>query len=97
MREYITLLEAGRRLPGPVSGCTIWRWCTKGFYVPAAKRVIRMQYVQIGRRVFTTERWMEQFFDDLTAAKSFNHEAERKTRRLRELDRADAILREAGI
>ncbi|NLW87317.1 MAG: hypothetical protein GXY38_10635 [Planctomycetes bacterium] len=97
MQEYITLKEAGRRLPGSVSGCTIWRWCTKGFYIPAAKRVIRMQYVHIGRKVFTTEQWIEQFIDDLTAAKSLRHEAERKTLRLRELERADAVLRQAGI
>lgn len=101
VREYITLEEAGRRLPGSVSTCTIWRWCTKGFYVPAAKQVIRMRFVQIGPKMFTTELWLEQFIDDFTAAKNLQREAKRRTpgklERILELYRADAVLREAGI
>lgn len=32
MRQYITLQEAARLTPVPVSQCTLWRWCAKGFY-----------------------------------------------------------------
>lgn len=101
MQEYISIREAARRMPVPVASCTVWRWCTKGFYIPAAKQIVRMQHVNIGRKMFTTEQWVEQFIGDLTAAKALQREAEGKKpgklERLLELYEADAILRRAGI
>lgn len=101
MKNYISLHEAATRLPVPVAKSTLWRWCTKGFYIPAAKHIVRMQHVNIGRKMFTTEQWVEQFIDDLTAVKALQREAKGKKpgklERPLELYEADAILRRAGI
>lgn len=101
MQEYIPLREAARRMPVPVCAATVWRWCAKGFYIPAAKQVVRLQHVHVGRKMFTTEKWVEQFIDDLTAAKALGRRAAGKKPgkvvRLLELYEAEAVLRRAGI
>ena len=100
MNKYITLQEAAKRTPVPVSQCTLWRWCTKGFYIPAAKQLVRLQYVCVGRRMFTTEQWLEEFIVNLSAAKELSRQARRRPRkleRLLELYHVEAVLRRAGI
>ena len=68
---------------------------------PATKRVVRLEHVNIGRRLFTTKKWVEEFIAELTAAKACHPEGIPKTatkkQRLRELQEADEILRRAGI
>lgn len=100
MRQYITLHEATKRTPVPVSHCTLWRWCAKGFYIPAAKQLVRLQHVCIGRKMFTTEQWLEEFFVNLTAAKDLARRSRKKPgklERLLEVYHAEAVLRRAGI
>jgi len=102
MRNYFTLQEAGKRLPVPRHVSTMCRWSVRGFYFPALDKIIRLQHVHVGRRLFTTEEWLEGFIDETSAAQ----EAERQCRvtkpgikvdRIVELYKADAILRRAGI
>ena len=102
MRKYLTLPEATQRLPGKVAACTVWRWSAKGFYVRAVDRIIRLRYVYIGRRLFTTEEWLEQFIDELSAARNAERDCRasksgRKVDRILEIYRAEAVLRRAGI
>lgn len=100
MQKYITLHEAAKRTPVPISPCTLWRWCTRGFYVRAANQIVRLQHVQVGRRMFTTEEWLEEFIVKLSAAKEVARQARRRPKkfeRVLEIYRADAILRRAGI
>ena len=101
MKDYLRLSEAAGILPVPVAPCTIWRWCVNGYFVPATKRVVRLEHVNIGRRLFTTKKWVEEFIAELTAAKACHPEGIPKTatkkQRLRELQEADEILRREGI
>lgn len=100
MNKYITLQEAAKVTPMPVSQCTIWRWCVKGFYISAIKQLVRLQYVCVGRKMFTTEQWLEEFIVNLSAAKELARQARRKPgklERLLEVYHAEAILRRAGI
>ena len=102
MRKYMTLREASERLPVKPSYCTVWRWANKGFYVPALGKVVRMRYVHIGRRLFTTEEWLEEFIDELSAARDAERQCRsskpgRKIDRILEIYEAEAVLRRAGI
>ena len=103
MRKYLTMAQAAELLPIKRSAATLWRWCVKGVYVPRVNTIVRLQHVYVGRRLMTTEAWIEEFFDQLTLAR----DAERKLRvvgkpgskydRIMELYKADATLRRAGI
>ena len=102
MRKYVTLAEAAQLLPNRPAACTLWRWCVKGFYIRAVDEIIRLRHVHIGRRIFTTEQWLEQFIDDLSAARDAERKCQasrpgRKVDRILELYKADSILRRAGI
>jgi hypothetical protein len=102
MRKYLTFAEAAQRLAGKVSACTVWRWSAKGFYVRAVHRIIRLRYVHIGRRLFTKEEWLEQFIDELSAARDAERDCRaskpgRKVDRILEIYEAEAVLRRAGI
>lgn len=103
MDEYITLQEAAELLPTKPAQSTIWRWCARGIYVRGADQIVRMQFVRIGRKMFTTSDWLEEFIHRLTATTMAAHEEwmdrHKKLRpgRLRQLAEADEILARAGI
>ncbi len=103
MRKYITLHQAAKLLPIKVSGSTVWRWCINGLSVPGQDEVIRLQFVSVGRRLFTTAEWLDLFVDELTAARlghyrrRNNGRTDRHWQRAKELAEADEILRRAGI
>ena len=98
MQEYLTLSEAARLMPRPVAPCTVWRWCTKGFYMRAAKKIVRLQHIVVGRGMFTTQEWIERFIGEMTAAKAAEREKKPgKFERLMELYEAESVLRRAGI
>lgn len=65
MPEYMTLKEASGRLPMPVHACSLWRWCTKGFSVRRAKRTVKLQHIFLGRRLLTTQEWLDQFLAEM--------------------------------
>lgn len=103
MRKYLTLAQAAELLPIKRSACTLWRWCVRGIYVRRVNQIIRLQHAYIGRRLMTTEAWLDEFIDQLTLARA----AEQKLRavgkpgskydRIMQLYEADAVLRRAGI
>ena len=60
----------------PTSACTLWRWCIEGVYVRRVDRIIHLQHPYVGRRLLTTEAWLEEFIDQLALART----AEQKLR-----------------
>ena len=98
MPEYLRLSDAAKIMPLPVNACTVWRWCVKGFYMRAAKKAVRLEHIVVGRRLLTTQEWIDRFIAELTAAKA----AERKKKpgkfeRLMGLYEAESVLRRAEI
>ena len=66
MRDYITLAQAGRLVPGNASPRTIWRWARYGVLSRAGNRV-RLAHVRIGAKLYTTTSDLESFFRELSA------------------------------
>ena len=98
MQEYLKLSEAAKLMPLPVNTCTVWRWCVKGFYMRAVKKIVRLQHIMVGRRLLTTQEWIDRFIAEMTAAKAAEREKKPgKFERLMELYEAEAVLRRAGI
>ena len=103
MREYLTLQQAADLLPLKVSATTLWRWCVRGVSVPGANRVVTLQFASIGRRLFTTAGWIEDFIDHLSAVKLAAYHRRSKGReskrwkRVLDLADADVVLRRARI
>jgi hypothetical protein len=60
--RYLSLSQAARTLPGHTHPSTLWRWINKGV------AGVRLRAVRIGRRVFTTQTWIEDFIQSCTAA-----------------------------
>lgn len=62
--ELITLTQAARLLPKVRSKymhtSTLWRWCSKG------NSGIKLQYVRLGRRIFTTAKALSEFSKELS-------------------------------
>jgi len=69
MRNYITLQEASQLLPTRPAVCTVWRWCVNGIRVRKAAQTVKLRSVCIGRKMFTTADWLEEFIHRLTAAR----------------------------
>ncbi len=103
MKQYISLLEATKLVPTKPAVSTLWRWCTWGVCSPRSKEVVKLRSVVVGRRIFTTEEWIEQFFEDCAAARENAREPKLKPakritpNRRRQIEQAEDILRRAGI
>jgi hypothetical protein len=103
MHKYISLNQAIDLLPIRPAISTIYRWCTCGHTINGTKEAIQLEHVYIGRRLFTTEQWLEDFITRCKAAR----QAAQEKRRFGKPDRyiyrylaqaeADIILRKAGI
>ena len=109
--ELFTLTEATKIMPR-VNGrrpavSTLWRWCRKGL------RGVRLEYLRIGRNIVTSRQALLRFFANLADADSNADESASavplaaKNRRFlskgkslarrKSIERAEAILEEAGI
>ena len=67
-RELVSLDDAARSMPGGgVARSTVWSWCRNGF--PVGRDVIRLEYLSVGRRMFTTRQWVEEFGQRIAEAK----------------------------
>lgn len=56
-REYLSCEEAGLLAPGQPTRQTVWRWTRHGV------NGTRLRHVRVGQRVYTTQQWLEEFFD----------------------------------
>ncbi len=58
--EILTLSQAARLVPHPgakpPSTSTLWRWCRKGI------NGARLEYIRVGRRIFTSQAALSRFF-----------------------------------
>jgi len=104
MLNYITLREAAGILPGAPSVCTLWRWCRQGLRVRGTDRVAWLKHVYIGRRLYTSSEWLQEFLDELAAPTASTCPAtvtlrwgNRSPDRRRQIAEAERILEEAGI
>lgn len=66
-QEYITLSEAAALAPRPPTAGAVWRWARRGLPTSDGRR-IHLRHVRVGGRVYTTEQWLHQFFEELAAA-----------------------------
>lgn len=65
--KFLSMSEASRLTPRRPSIGTIWRWCRRGVRARDGQYV-RLHHVRVGGRVYTTEAWLEQFFEQVAAA-----------------------------
>ncbi len=65
--DYITLAQAANQSPGRPSANAVWRWCRKGIKSRAGQR-IRLKHIRAGGRVFTSEQWLNEFFQAVAQA-----------------------------
>lgn len=66
-KQYLSMSEAARLTPRRPSAGTIWRWCRRGVQT-RNRQYVRLRHVRVGGRVFTTQAWLEQFFEQVAAA-----------------------------
>ena len=104
----LTISQAARIVPGRPHVSSVWRWCRKGVKTRSGQRV-RLEHCRYGSRIFTSKQALDRFAHRLAEADvenfagSSDHrpDASRKPRshqkRQRDIDRADAELREANI
>ena len=64
--ELINLTDVTRILPRcngkRIPVCTAWRWCRKGI------SAVHLEYVRVGRRIFTSREALNRFFNALAIA-----------------------------
>ena len=100
MLTYLTLKEASEVLPGKPHHCTVYRWCHRGVPIRGARQRAKIRHIYVGRRMFTSQEWIEEF---LAALSTDRPDADIRRRRPSRAGRkgslaeAEAILREAGI
>ena len=67
--EFMTLSDAGRRLPGRPHASTVWRWCRVGV------RGVRLRYRRLGRRIVVCPAALDEFTRRLAALDEAQHHA----------------------
>ena len=103
MTNYISLEDASRLLPTRPAVCTIWRWCVKGIHVRKAAQTVKLRSVFIGRKMFTTPDWLEEFIHQLSASRLgrfepvVDHKPAPHAHERMDPAEVDEILRRAGI
>ncbi len=103
--DMLSLSDAAHRCPGHVSQSAVWRWARKGLKARGGNR-IRLRHGRCGGRLYTTERWLHDFFEALAEADAeyftrpapatTARPARRRSSRQREIAAADARLAALG-
>lgn len=101
--RVLSLADAAQTVPAPdgkhPATSTLWRWCRRGV------RGVRLEYVRIGRRIFTSRESLTRFANRLAQRDAAEEEVAggvvtppRTTRqRQRDLKRTEAELDQAGF
>lgn len=66
-RDFLTLSQAARLVPGKTSPNAVWRWCRRGVLARTGQRV-HLQHVRLGGKLLTTRRWLDEFGERLADA-----------------------------
>ena len=77
LSDYIGFEAAAKLLPGKSSKYTLYGWCRDGLPGPDGKRIF-LQFVQVGRKVYTTAAWLEEFIK--LVAEASRQKAQQRTR-----------------
>ena len=87
---YLTFRQASPLLPGRPHLNTVGRWAQRGVYG------VRLRTIRLAGRRFTTQRWIDEFLEDLVEVSpdSFNG---KKPRKRTAQKRATKELAELGI
>lgn len=67
---YIDLDQAGALLAKKRSHCTLWKWCACGKKVKWSCHPVKLRYVCIGHKFFTTKGWLDEFIGAAYAPRS---------------------------
>lgn len=95
--ELLSLTQAANRLPGHVNVCTVWRWVRKGV------RGVHLEHVCLGSRIYTSANALSRFANALAtidkphSATSSQNNQMPSVEREKSIQRAKAVLKEAGI
>ncbi|MBN1437506.1 MAG: DUF1580 domain-containing protein [Sedimentisphaerales bacterium] len=65
--HYLTLAEAAQIAPGRPSANAVWRWCRQGVRARNGDNV-RLRHIRAGRKIFTSQKWLDEFFVRQTIA-----------------------------
>ena len=64
LTKLISLNDIAARVPGRPSIACLWRWCRRGVKARNGS-IVRLRHSRAGRRLFTTEEWLGQFFSNV--------------------------------
>ena len=81
--EFVPLKKATALVPGGASYLAIWRWCRVGLKVKGVERRIRLKHRRLGKHVYTTARWLDEFMKTLTEADQVGKARRPKVKRIR--------------
>ena len=96
-KDYLTLSQAARKLPGRPAAGTLWRWCRRGLKVRDGRHV-RLRHVRIGGRLYTTLDWIEEFGRQLAEADIEARQVAHPNRlRVPSHREAEELLRKEGL
>ena len=59
--DYLTISAAAKIAPGQPHLSAVWRWARRGILTRAGGRVF-LKHIRAGGRVFTTARWLDDFY-----------------------------------
>ncbi|NOG54187.1 MAG: DUF1580 domain-containing protein [Planctomycetes bacterium] len=75
--SYLTLGEASRLLPGRPTPTSLWRWSRKGL------SGVKLRTIRISRKIYTTQDWLNEFFEAVDRADRKRWESEQRDNVLR--------------
>ena len=70
-KDLITLAKAGQIIPGVRHPSTVWRWVNVGRYG------VKLESLEIGGVTYTSRTAIQNFCEDITAAKRKQHVSKR--------------------
>ena len=105
LENYISLKEAAAICPNRPHVAAVWRWARKGIASKGSGRIY-LRHSRIGSQIFTTEKWLMEFFEAIAAADHSHFASSQETpvvikstprQREKQLQHAEQILAEGGI
>ena len=105
MKNYVSLMDAAKLVPGQPHVASLWRWCRRGVMARTKERV-RLAHVRCGGKIYTTEKDLEEFIEKLatTDTEYFDTQLQKPNKtspvksnlRKREIEAAERYLDQKG-
>ncbi len=74
MKDYTTFDEAALICPGSPQPPTLARWRREGIKSRPGV-IVKLKCVRVGKRFYTTEAWLQEFFDEVARLDQVQQEA----------------------